>query len=187
MNQPDFFPPPPKAPPQQSKSDVPMWAGPPKDELGALLPVQRLLVQTDYLAISLSELIAYSTGFSFALELLLREPLTIGRTVLPNHGGAKVSEALKVAIEFEGAGRATSLDRFRAWTGPDPDPPFMQVMGYQYGSGQYRIRLGWWVWPIPNGDIRIDVEWPGEGIALISFDLDMDALRAAASGEIPRW
>lgn len=187
MSDAGFFPPPPKAPPVRAKIDVPVWARPPEGELGTPIPAQRLFVQTEQVAITLTALIAYSTGFSFALEVLLREPLTVDQTVLPSPSHTNVPQALKVAVELDGGERATSLDPHRGWNRPDPPPPFMSGLGYQYGTGQSRIRLGWWVWPIPEGAVRLELEWPGEGIAATSMELEMADVRTAARQEIPRW
>jgi len=182
-----FFPPPPPAPPEEPRTPVPEWARPPAAELGTRLPLRQLIVSRANVAIVLTDLIAYSTGFSFGLEILLHEPWRADQTLLPSPRNEGVANALKVAVEFENGRRATSLDPHRAWTGKYPDPPFMQVLGYQYGTGQSRIRLGWWVWPIPKGSVRIELEWPGEGVPLTALELGMDDVRSASGSEIALW
>src|SRR5687767_3832160 len=68
----DFFepPPPPPSPPEPTRYRMPPWFGAPSGTLPGVVPVELVVVQTPAVAICVTRIAAYPTGFEFDVVTL---------------------------------------------------------------------------------------------------------------------
>jgi hypothetical protein len=68
----DFFAaPPPREPEPEHRQ--PEWLGPPENELGVPVALRVVLARTEQVAVALIDVVAFTTGLEFALEVRLRQ------------------------------------------------------------------------------------------------------------------
>lgn len=179
----EFFEPPP--PSRYSFAELAQedWMGPPRDGLPAVVPVERVIADTKALAIYLMNLWVFPTGFGFEIFVAARE----GDGLDPFRGepdlevlaaGAIPAEQLLLGVEFPDGSQATNL-REEGESLSAPQPPVLSKRGGLYSGDEWEE--GYWVWPLPPpGPLTLVCEWPGAGISLTRFELDSEAVRAAA-------
>jgi len=173
----DFFPPP-LPPKPETERPTPVWWAPPRDELGREVPERAILGSSDSAVVALLGFVVYSTGFTFRLLTLLREPLGL-RRISPSFDTVDPNPLLKFAIEWPTGAILSSLNKTPAFNS-QPDPPVLNSLGRSASSSEWRFYQEWWVWPLPPpGRVRLLCEWPQEGVARSGHEIDLYSLFAA--------
>jgi hypothetical protein len=187
-------------PPQEEPPRLPQpkaWHGPPLRSLPGHMSETLILAHTDRVAIAVTALAAYPTGFTFDLESIPRRYDPREWAGLDHSGfhhgigqhGDLPPELLRFGIEFADGSRATSLDTpTRGYEDPEtsPPPPLLRPMGGGGGGGRWRHHT--WVWPLPPpGPLAFVCEWPALDIALTRVAIDAEALHQAANRSRLLW
>ena len=185
----DFFTPPPRQEPERDY-EQPAWIGPPANELGVAVPQRVLLARTDDVAVALLDVVAFSTGLEFAVEVRLREydersdPFGFHLRHTLREGDAIPDEIFRFGFELADGGKATNIGQF-----PGQDPPAGPVLMQRGGGGGGRSwSFRYWLWPLPPpGPATVVVEWPSQGIELTRVELDAAPLLEAAALSEALW
>lgn len=181
----------------------PDWHGPPQGTLPGVVPLELVVARTERVAVCVTGLAAYPSGFEFQLRTLAAPeagdvdphlfdaPMRYRRRA----SGATAEippEFLRFGIQFPDGAKVTNL----ATDFPD-DPPDGPVLVERGGGGSgTEWRQDMWVWPLPEaGELDFVCEWPAAGIALTRRPLETAPLRQAASraqvvfpwDHIPLW
>ncbi|WP_369069423.1 hypothetical protein [Kineococcus terrestris] len=199
----DFFPDPP--PPHEEGPEehrAPVWSGAPDDVLPGVVPVEMLLARSSSTAVLLTGFRAFPEGLAMNLGVRVRGPLgfrDLHAEVFdgPYHhdtGEQWQAERLKWGFEFADGRRATNVDPpvwgddDRAWNDETwrPDRPVLSGQGG--GGGPRSVDRDHWLWPLPPpGRLRVVLQWPQQGIATTTHDLDAQPFLDAAARARPVW
>jgi hypothetical protein len=183
-----FEPPPPEPHDPEPRYRTPAWAGPPEGTLPSTVPFDRVLARTAKVAVLISRLAAYPTGFEFQLIMLSDdadedlEPclFEMRRHRRRSSEGPEIpSEILRLGVQFADDSKATNVspDRFG---GSERSGPILMEMGGGGSTGRWR--QDYWVWPLPPpGPMAFVCEWPAFGIPLARQELDAAVILDAAS------
>jgi hypothetical protein len=153
---------------------------PPDDELGMLVEADRLVARSERAVIAVRSVVAYSTGVSIDLIILLREESNADTWREIVAGGA--------GTLLIGFGDDTSGD---VETGPlyEPQlssPPYW--MGGSGGGGGRRYEALLWVNPIPvPGKLRLAVSWRDQEIPPTTVTLTIPTPAELAAGVTSIW
>jgi hypothetical protein len=183
----DFFEPPtPPRPPERYRQ--PPWVAPPPGTLPGILAVELVLAQTDKVAVYISRVAAYPTGFEFDLitiaapgeeETELLDPMLFG----PRHRARRssqdpTSEMLRIGVQFADGGKATNTSGFYHG-GDSPAGPVMHAGGGGGSNGRWYQTM--WVWPLPPpGRMAFVCDWRAAGIPLTRHELAAETILDAA-------
>lgn len=193
-----FFEVPPLPPEAERCEPEPQpWQGPPPRMLPGTLVETLVLAHTERVAVVVTGLAAYPTGFSFSLQTIPRQydphewsdvdafsmrPPRTAKRELP-------AELLRFGVEFADGGRATSLDLYahsQHDPGAAPKPPVLWPCGGGGGGGRWSHDV--WVWPLPPaGSLIFACEWPAVGIPFSRAVIDADRIHDAASRARLLW
>jgi hypothetical protein len=196
----DFFELPPLPPEDEEEPDElrqPEWMGPPRNVLGAAVPLRLVLARTEEVAVAVTDATAYPTGFELRLVMRSRaagyggpgddpfEPgLMWGIHRRRGRGRAEPPpDFLRFGLAFADGTKATNLGGF-----PDPEgePAGRVLMGGRGGGGGGSWEMEYWSWPLPpEGALAFVCEWPAKGISLTRAEVDARiVLDAAARAEV---
>jgi len=184
----DFFEPPPKpVVPEPRRYRMPPWFGAPRGTLPGIVEFERVLAQTDKVAVCVTRLAAYPTGFEFDLVTMTADdqddldPMLF-RQHHHLHRGATEGippELLRLGVQFADGSKATNTGGFHHDREP-PAGPVMQAGGGSGGGGSWRQTH--WVWPLPPpGPLVVVCEWPAMNIAVSRTELDAQTILDAAT------
>jgi hypothetical protein len=147
-------------PPQPSDDEAwepPSWTSPPRNEVGRLVVVDRVLGENDGALLLLRGAVVYSTGFELLIEARTRPGE--GEPFSHRMFDTRSDEFLRVGVQFDDGRRATNLEEFD-WEGEAPDILLQ------------RRHETYWVYPLPPpGPVTVVVEWPAFGIAETRIDV----------------
>lgn len=182
----DFFELPPKpAVPEPQRYRAPPWFSAPSGTLPGLVPFERILAQTDKVAICVTRIAAYPTGFEFDVLTMSAADQDIDPMMFHHHHlrrGASDEippEMLRFGVQFADGTKATNTGGFHHDRQP-PDGPVMHSGGGGGGGGSYRQTH--WVWPLPPpGPVVLVCEWPAMNIPLTRSELDAQTILDAAA------
>jgi len=168
---------------------------PPENEFPAGVGITVLLANTDDVAVGLTQMEAFTTGFRFNLAVRLRQlPLGLVRGELFMHISSHAPEVplekqLLVGIEYPDGRRASSLGDIRALRPGAVMEDDRLVLVPQGGSGaELAVDQGFWVAPLPPpGPVTVVVTWPGFGLEETRTVLDGDRLLTAATASQILW
>jgi hypothetical protein len=205
----EFFETPPRRDTEPEPEMVPPpWAGPPDDMLGGVVPIEKMLFQSDAIAIALASAVAFSEGVKLYVQIAARRTTEMdeeswwrrrdtvfGRGHHSIRPGAPLSaEVLRFGVRFHDGTKATTVDsrpHSREWPPPQPDGPVLTEAGGGGGGGSdRRLRVGWslWLWPLPPAEpFEFAVEWPAWDVPLTFSTVDGAAIAAAAHRAQPYW
>jgi hypothetical protein len=183
----DFFEPPPTPPdrPQPTRYRTPPWFGAPAGTLPGVVALELVLARTDTVAVCVSRIAAYPTGFSFEivtltdqrredLDPLLFEHPRLQRMRSP---GEIPPELMRFGVRFADGTKVTNTGGMPLRAGK-PDGPVMIGGG---GGGGGRWNQQQWVWPLPPaGPLLVVCEWPAADIPLTQTELDAQLILDAA-------
>jgi hypothetical protein len=192
-----FFEPPPPPPPEPEPEvhdwDVPEWMGPPSNWLGAPVALQVVLHRSDQLAIAVTGIVAFRTGFMFSVltkataVLEEMEPHWMWRHRRPREG--LPDDLLRFGVQFADGRKATNLTSRLHGLDPDEAPdngPVLSVRSGGGGGGSWK--QGYWLWPLPPaGELSFVCEWPAHGITETRVAIDATPVIAAAEQAVVLW
>jgi hypothetical protein len=186
-------PPEPEADPEPSEPKP--WNAPPLRTVPGRLEDTLVLHHDDRIAVFVSEIAAYPTGFAFALHTVPRryDPrewagLDAFHTApARTQAGELRPELLRYGVELADGRRATSLDFGRFMRADeDPAPPTLSFHGGRHGGGL--VRQESWIWPLPPpGRLTFACEWPAAGVPLVTAEIDAQRIRDAAARSVLLW
>lgn len=166
----------------------PGWQGAPTGAVPGVVPVERVLVATDNVAVAVSAVEVFAGGLSFELVAMATlnprdgaaariEPMLFHHHRLPE-GGEIPDAMLRVGVEFSDGRKATNMPA------PDLGPPAEDAVVLRAAGGggsDERYAQAFWVWPLPmDGAVRIVCEWPAFGVPVTAMDIDGALVLAAA-------
>jgi hypothetical protein len=184
----EFFEPPPPAPTEGEAYRPPPWVAPPTGTLPGVLALELVLAQTDKVAVCLTRVAAYPTGFAFDVLTMaapgqrdgqLLDPMMFGPNRHMRRGEPEMPpELLRLGVQFADGAKATNTSGFYH----DTEPPAGPVMNSGGGGGGGTWNQSEWVWPLPpQGAVTFVCEWPAAGIPLTRHELDARAILDAAA------
>jgi hypothetical protein len=183
----DFFeaPPPRDEPPRYR---TPEWVGPPEGTLPGVVPVERVLATTKRVAVCITRIAAYPTGFAFDVVTLTHrpdpeiDPLLFEQNRLV-HRPAKPGippELLRFGVQFADGSKATNVGG-RDFPQGRRNPVGPVMMGRGGGGGGGRWTQTQWVWPLPPpGPVAFVCEWPALDVPLTRAEFDAQVILDAA-------
>ena len=178
---------------------MPAWFGPPRGTLPAALPSERVLASNARVAVCLSGMSVYPTGFEIDLLVLAAEDVgadmhDIFHRVRRRTESEEIPpDLLRFGVQFADGSKTTNLSGFHAGDGP-PSGPVMVPRGGSGGGDSWRQTV--WVWPLPPpGAVSVVVEWPAFDIPFTREQIDaQEILDAAARAQVlfpdedlPEW
>lgn len=192
-----FFEPPPPPPPEPEPEvhdwDVPEWMGPPSNVLGAPVALQVVLHRSDQLAIAVTGIVAFRTGFMFSVltkataVLEEMEPHWMWRHRRLREG--LPDDLFRFGVQFADGRKATNLNSPFGGLDPDQVPDGGPVLSERSGGGGGGSwKQGYWLWPLPPpGELSFVCEWPAHGIAETRIAIDAPPIIAAAEQAVVLW
>jgi hypothetical protein len=169
----------------------PVWAAPPDDEAGMVVPLNLLLTWSEEVAVRLLSATVFSTGFELATAVRTSEPIEALHESFGLHYRRRKSAELepgffRFGLEFADGRKATNLGYPGSALRGDPSQPVLVPRGS--GGGHRRWDGDWWVWPLPPaGPLSVVCEWPAYGIALTRQEFDAGVLLGAAAKVEQLW
>jgi hypothetical protein len=184
----DFFErPPAQTTPEPQRYRMPPWFGAPRGTLPGVVALECVLVRTDKVAICLTRLAAYPTGFEFDIVTMSADdqddldPLMFHHQHRMRRGASEEipPELLRFGVQFSDGSKATNTGGF--YHGQDPPAgPVMRAGGGGGGGGSWQETQ--WVWPLPPpGTLEIVCEWPALEIPVTRSELDVQLILDAAA------
>jgi hypothetical protein len=200
----DFFPDPadPLMPDDPEELPQPVWSGPPDDVLPGVVPLALVLGRSDSTVVFLSGVRAFPAGVVMTLGVRVRGPLdgtdlhaeVFGNAPRGDLGPDWQVRRLKWGWELSDGRRVTTVDppvrpeRPEQWQDPAwaPDRPVLSPRSG--GGGRRSVDHDYWLWPLPPaGPLRVVCQWPRQGIATTTHDLDAGPFLEAAARARPVW
>ncbi|HEX6456685.1 MAG TPA: hypothetical protein VF009_09230 [Solirubrobacterales bacterium] len=186
----DFFEPPPA---RFTAEMVPHeeWMGPERGELPSVVPVERMVAQTNEVAIYVSGFWVYAAGFEFEVRVIAKDeeneldPFGIEHRMRIHESVELTPELLRLGFEFSDGSKVTNTGasaeaRLEGLRGKRPQAPVMDETGG--GSTEGTWSQEFWVWPLPPaGSFDLVCEWPAADIPLTRTSLEAAPIIEAAS------
>jgi hypothetical protein len=177
----------PRVPEPDEPPTQPVWAGPPDNETGIVVPLNRVLARGEEVAVRLLSATTFSTGFELAIAVRTREPIeALHESFAMQYRRRKPAELepafFRFGLEFADGRKATNLGYPGSPLRGDSDPSQPVVVPRGSAGGNRRWDGDWWVWPLPPaGPLSIVCEWPAYGIALTGQEFDAGMLLDASA------
>jgi hypothetical protein len=176
------------------------WArrmSPPENEFPAGVGATLLLARTEDVAVGLTQMEAFSTGFRFTLTVRLRRPRPDlargGLSVLiraDSYPGVEipVENRLLLGLEYPDGRRVSNLtDPHSAGPGADVDDHLVLVP-QGGGGGDRNVEQAFWVASLPaGGPVTVVLAWAAMGLPESRTVIDGDAITAAAGRSQVLW
>ena len=190
----DFFEPPPPPPrePEPEPARLPPWVGAPRGMLPGVVALELVVARTDRVAVCVTRLGAYPTGFEFDLRTvstpgkpdLELDPLLFGphrhRARRAGADQSLLDEMLRFGVQFADGGKATNTGGTFHHQDDPPPGPVMSSGGGGGGGGDWHQEN--WVWPLPPpGPLLFVCEWPAVRIPVSRAEIDAQLVIDAAS------
>jgi hypothetical protein len=169
---------------------MPPWFGAPSGTLPGVVALERVLACTDKVAVCVTRLAAYPTGFEFDIVTMSADeqddldPLLFDRHHVRRGGTDEIPpELLRFGVQFPDGSKATNTGGFYHDRTPPPGP-IMTPGGGGGGGGSWHQTQ--WVWPLPPpGTLTLVCEWPAMGIPITYRELEAQlVLDAAARAQV---
>jgi hypothetical protein len=166
---------------------MPPWLGPPQGTLPGVVAFDRILAQTDKVAVCVTRVAAYPTGFEFDVVTMAAsdqnelDPLMFHHHHRMRSGATDEipPELLRFGVQFSDGSKATNAGGFHHDPGP-PSGPIMHSGGGGGGGGSWRQTQ--WVWPLPPpGTLTLVCEWPAMAIPVTRSEVDAQLILDAAT------
>jgi hypothetical protein len=168
------------------------WHGASDDTIGVVVPLVRVLAWTEDVAIIVSDLVAYPSGFDLTVVTIARRVAT-GRGMSRNPMGFGFPdraypspEFLRFGLRFSDGTKASNVG-FGQGMHPAHEGVRDLLPGGSGGGGRkYSARF--WCEPLPPpGSMGLVCEWPKYGIAEIEEVISADLILDAAAQAKPIW
>jgi hypothetical protein len=171
---------------------------PPENEFPAGVGLAALLGHTDYAAVGITQIEAFSTGFRFTLAVRLRQvPPELARGGLymlvgshPRPGiEVPLERRLLLGIEYPDGERASTLHDMRMLGLGKAVPDQQLLLVPQAGNGgEQSVDQTYWVSPLPPaGPVTVVLAWPAFGMPESRTILDGAIIRTAAKRSQMLW
>lgn len=190
----DSLPPMPAPEPEPPSPPRPAWMKP-EAALAGVVAEEFLLARTDDAAVAITGLLAYPTGFEFAVSAVLRQEDRRGWVFDPmlhhrlGHGGDEPlpAEFLRLGVQFSDGRVAANLDE-RVFPWPESEPTGPVLLQDGGGGGGRRWDMNYWVWPLPPaGPLTFVCEWPAHAIPESRAEVDAQLILDAAARAVQLW
>lgn len=196
-----FDPPPPRPEPPEQEPRLPPWHGAPEGAIGAPVEATLLIAKTDRVAVGVTDLLAFPTGFSLRVVAFSRRSRGPGlrpEDVDPYWGESRrrreageealPDELLRFGVQFADGAKATSMGADAALSARGGRPSGPVLSPHQGGGGRHAYSQEYWVWPLPPpGPLAFVCEWPAYGVGLSRVEVEAERVRAAAAGALAIW
>jgi hypothetical protein len=185
----------------QPEMRMPEWFGPPKDVLGAVVPLSEVILRTERVFVGLRTLTAYPTGLAVDLVLAGRRQglsrkewqvvhdafldLPHRRSASPNPGALRIGMELADGTRL-GTHQRHGLNPFR----DSPPPPVLSDHGGRAGGGSQTVdrHIELWLWPLPSdAALSLVLQWPDLDIPLTHHPVDLKPVQDAVGRATPYW
>ena len=155
----------------------------PDNEFAGVAPAGPLLLgRADQVAVAITSLAVYATGFEIFVAARIRPDDRGSRTRLDP---ARVSFRLGMQLPD---GSKVIGDHHRHGPGPDTEPDGPILSPYAFGGGPGQRFSRWWAWPLPPpGPLEFVCEWPELGITETRAGIDAQLILDAAQRSIRLW
>jgi hypothetical protein len=166
------------------------WHGTSDDTTGVVVPLVRLLARTDDVAVIVSGLVAYPSGFDLTLITIARRT-ALGRGIRhPGFGSPDrmfpSPEFLRFGLRFADGSKASNVGFGQGMDQTITGARDLAPRGGGGGGRKYSTR--YWCEPLPApGSIGLVCEWPKYGIAETEEVISADVILAAAEQAKPIW
>lgn len=147
-----------------------------------MVPLELVLVRRDELAIGVSRLAVYPTGFTFDLIAFSapseEDSAAFEALMMGMRRPRQTDGLLRIGVQFADGAKATSTSGFHH--GRDqPDGPVLQPGGSGGGGGRWHMDM--WVWPLPPpGQLAFVCEWPDANVPVTRHEIDAQLILDAA-------
>lgn len=204
----EFFeqPKPPPPPPPRERHRTPPWLAAPSDILPGVVPLELVLARTPKVAVCVSRLGAYPSGFELDLITIAADDTDeLDPLFFEGHrfrGGRRAgeiaNEMLRFGVEFADGtkatntaeqplvspgGHATTVHLTAANGSREPREPVGPVLmtgGGGGGGGHWRQSV--WIWPLPPpGRLTFVCQWTAANIELTRRDVDAQLILDASA------
>lgn len=185
----EFFEPPPDPPerPEPTRYRMPPWIAAPRGTLPGVVALERVIAQTEKVAVCVTRLAAYPTGFEFDIVTIAAPGVEdVDPMLFEHHHRLRTGkrdippELLRFGVRFADGAKATNTSGpgFPLGRGT-PEGPVFSLGGGGGGGGDWNQTV--WVWPLPPpGPLRFVCEWPAMGIPLTHVEVDSQLVRDAS-------
>jgi hypothetical protein len=180
---------PPAAEPDAAKPQryrMPPWFFAPRGTLPGVVAFERVLATSDKVAVCVTRLAAYPTGFELDLVTMSAadqdefDPLMFPHQHVWQGASDEIPpEMMRLGVQFADGSTATNTTAFPQ---DRRQPPAGPIMHYDRGGGGGgNWRQAYWVWPLPPpGPVALVCEWPATDIPLSRTELDAQTILNAA-------
>lgn len=147
--------------PKPERPPQPGWLHAPNDATGGVVPIQLVLARTDKIAVVLSRLVAFDSGFMLELAILARDETGAAGLMAGIHGPANPEETeqsfrfgllmpdgSKLTVNRSRPTSMLSADQLREFADA-PAPPTPIIMPSGGGGGDRRWESKYWIAPLP--------------------------------------
>ena len=185
---------------------MPPWLGAPNGVLPGIVPLELVLARTPQVAMCVTRLGAYPSGFDLDLVTMashesdqLDPMLFEGRRLRHKRRRDGVDEIpegmLRFGVEFANGAKATNtsdqpladfaggtMSVMRSWSERPQAPtgPVLSLGGGSGGDAHWRQNI--WIWPLPPpGRLTFVCQWPEANVELTRHDIDAQLVLDAAT------
>ncbi|KAB2352521.1 hypothetical protein [Actinomadura rudentiformis] len=143
---------------------LPAWAGPDDNEVGGVVPIERVIARNSNVAVIIPGARAYRTGCMLNVEIAckrgdmsaddwwqLHTSVTFSMD-MPVSGGGLPDRLLRFGVRFRDGTKATTLQRHPSASRDDPPAgPLLMSLPFAFGMSGPGVsnELGLWLWPAP--------------------------------------
>jgi hypothetical protein len=169
---------------------MPPWLHAPAGALPGVIALELVIAQTDRVAVCVTRLGAYASGFELELVTMAGgatdelDPMLFGgrRGLGPRRSadGGIPTDMLRFGVEFADGTKATNTTGRPSPFDAEPAGPLLTAGGGGGGGGSWRQNI--WIWPLPPpGPMSFVCEWPAAGVPLTRHQIDAQLVLDAAS------
>jgi hypothetical protein len=192
-----------EVPPRPDFPELPTWAFPPDQEVGAVVAIDRVVARSANVVIVLPFARVFSTGCMLTVETALRQgDLTAeawwdlhmsGHIGFPyeSRGEPPPDRLLRLGVRYPDGTKLTTLREPPTARGQEPEGPVLTLTPASSGSrgwGSMFQSLGLWLWPLPPAEtFEFAVQWPVGGIVETIVELDGAVIAGASARSQLYW
>lgn len=200
----DDLPEPPQRP-RPPRHVPPVWAGPPPDELPAIVPLGQFFHRSARMVMAAKSVEVFSNGCLIEVVWSVRRSgetdseWSVVTDQCFNRGGYRLDSdsgrggALRFGVAFPDGRKTTTSQLYPGmFDGSEPAVgPVLMMAGGGSGSGNDEEIFSssrFWLWPLPlGGDTRVVAEWDDLGMPEVSLLIRGEQLAAAAPKAQKYW
>ncbi len=168
----------------------PLWRhhhpwDPPEAEFPGIVAIDTILLgRTDQVAVAVTGLAAFSTGFE--IQLIARSRPDGGEEAGPRLGRAR--QSFRFGLQLPDGSKVFGRHGPGRPGGPDHEPEGPLLQAFAGGGTPLSFLSRWWAWPLPaKGTLEFVAEWPELGLPESRASLDAGMILDAADHAIRLW